>query len=75
MKDGIRLVIAGLVVGIATAAASTRALASLLYSVQTGDRPTFIAISAIVAVVAMAASYLPARRAVRIDPVDALRAD
>ncbi len=75
VKDGIRLVIAGLVVGIATAAASTRALASLLYSVQTGDRPTFIAISAIVAVVAMAASYLPARRAVRIDPVDALRAD
>jgi putative ABC transport system permease protein len=75
ISDGVRLSAVGLVVGIATAAATTRALSSLLYSVGTGDPMTFVAIAALVGVVALAASYLPARRATSVDPVNALRAD
>jgi predicted permease len=75
IRDGMRLVAAGLVIGVATAAAATRALTSLLYAVQAGDPATFGAIGLTVAVIAFVASCVPARRAVRIDPVDALRAD
>ena len=73
--DGVRLALVGLVVGIGTAVLATRTLASLLYSVSAGDPLTFAVIAALVAVVALAASYLPARRATRVDPVDALRAE
>lgn len=75
VEDGVRLVITGLVIGAMTAAGSTRALTSLLYSVKATDLTTFVTIAVVVAIAALAASYLPARRAVRIDPVDALRAD
>jgi putative ABC transport system permease protein len=73
--DGVRLVVVGLVIGVATSAASTRTLASLLYAVSPGDPATFVAIAVMVTAIALAASYVPARRAVRIDPADALRAD
>ncbi|HEY4306034.1 MAG TPA: ABC transporter permease [Gemmatimonadaceae bacterium] len=75
LQDGLRLLAIGLVVGLATALASTRALASLLYAVHTSDPATFVAIGGIVAGVAVIASYVPARRAARIDPIDALRTD
>jgi predicted lysophospholipase L1 biosynthesis ABC-type transport system permease subunit len=74
-SDGVRLVTAGLVLGLWTAIAATRALSSLLYSVGTGDPATFAATATIVVLVALAASYIPARRAMRIDPIDALRAE
>jgi len=54
---------------------ATRALSSLLYSVRSSDPATFIVTGVVVAIIALAASYLPARRAIRIDPIDALRAD
>jgi ABC-type antimicrobial peptide transport system permease subunit len=73
--DGVRLAMLGLVIGIGTAIATTRTLSSLLYAVTASDPATFAVIAALVAAVAVAASYLPARRAVRVDPVDALRAD
>jgi putative ABC transport system permease protein len=75
LSDGVRLGSVGLVVGLGTAIAATRTLSSLLYSVSAGDPITFVATGAIVAIVALAASYIPARRAMRIDPVEALRAD
>jgi hypothetical protein len=75
LGDGVRLALAGLVIGLAGAAATTRALTSLLYSVTPSDPATFILIGGAVALIALFASYIPARRAVRIDPVDALRAD
>jgi putative ABC transport system permease protein len=73
--DGARLALVGLVVGIGTALGATRILSSLLYAVSAGDPVTFAVIAALVATVALAASYVPARRAMRVDPVDALRAD
>jgi ABC-type antimicrobial peptide transport system permease subunit len=75
LGDGVRLALAGLVIGLAAATATTRALTSLLYSVTPSDPLTFVLIGGAVAVIALLASYIPARRAVRIDPVDALRAD
>jgi hypothetical protein len=75
LGDGLKLALAGLVIGLAAAAATTRGLTSLLYSVTPNDSLTFILIGGAVSVIAVVASYIPARRAVRIDPVDALRAD
>jgi predicted permease len=75
VSDGVRLATLGLIVGLGTALVATRSLASLLYSVKSGDPSTFVATSVVVLAVALAASYLPARRAIRIDPIDALRAE
>jgi ABC-type lipoprotein release transport system permease subunit len=75
LADGVRLAVAGLAAGALIAAAATRALSSLLYGVESTDPPTFAAIALLVAAVTLAASWLPARRAVRVDPVDALRAE
>ncbi len=75
LGDGVKLAVAGLVIGLAAAIATTRTLTSLLYAVTPGDPLTFILIAVAVALIALLASYIPARRAVRIDPVDALRAD
>ncbi len=75
IRDGVWLVGVGLVIGVATAMVSTRALVSLLYDVRARDPVTFAGIAAAVGVVALAASYVPARRAVRIDPVEALRGE
>ena len=75
LADGLRLAVAGLAAGALIAAAATRALSSLLYGVEPTDLPTFAAIALLVAAITLAASWIPARRAVRVDPVDALRAE
>jgi len=75
LGDGARRTLAGVLLGTAGAVAGTRALAGLLYGVTVGDPITFAGVVLLVAAVALLASYLPARRAVRIDPVEALRAD
>ncbi|HYC52578.1 MAG TPA: ABC transporter permease [Gemmatimonadaceae bacterium] len=72
---GLRLTAVGLVVGLLGAFASTRVLTSLLYGVSPVDPVSFVAIALLVAAIALLASYLPARRAVRIDPIAALRAE
>ena len=73
MKQGLALAGAGLALGFAGAIAATRLLASFLFEVKTGDPLTYLGVAALLAVVAIAASYLPARRATQIDPLDALR--
>jgi len=75
LGGGLRLAALGVAVGAATAAATTRVLASMLYAVSPADPATFAAITALVASIALLASYVPARRALRVDPTETLRAD
>jgi putative ABC transport system permease protein len=70
---GVRLTGMGLALGLTGALAATRALSSLLYGVGSADAVTFTAVSLVLMIVALFASYLPARRAMRVDPIVALR--
>jgi len=73
ISHGGRLVAAGLILGLAGAWAATRLLKTLLYGVTATDPLTFAAVALLLLAVAMLASYIPARRASRIDPMVALR--
>jgi putative ABC transport system permease protein len=73
LGQGLKLIIIGIAIGLAAALVATRLLASLLFHVSTHDPFIFIAISIILAIVALFASYVPARRATRVDPLRALR--
>jgi len=75
LGSGLRLAGAGVALGVVGALAATRLLASQLYGVGPGDPATFAVIAAVLALVALAASYVPARRAARVDPIVALRSD
>jgi predicted permease len=72
---GVKLAALGVAIGVIAAFATTRLLSSLLYGVSPADPASFVGIAALVVGIALAASYIPARRAVRIDPMEALRAD
>ena len=71
--QGLRLALMGLGIGLAGSLVLTRVLASLLFGVGTADLPTFGAVALMVGFVAVAAAFIPARRASRIDPMVALR--
>jgi putative ABC transport system permease protein len=71
--QGIKLALIGVAIGIAGALVLTRFLSSLLYGVTPTDALTFVAVSLILIAVALAACYIPARRASRVDPMVALR--
>ncbi len=73
LRQGMALVAVGLVLGIAGSLALTRLMASLLYGVGATDPFTFIAVPVVLLLVTLLASYLPAQRAARLDPVTALR--
>jgi len=75
MRQGLALTGAGLVLGILAALALTRLLKALLYETSPLDPATYIAAPAILMLVALLAAFLPTRRAIRVDPVDALRQD
>ena len=72
---GLLVTCAGLAIGLAAAFAGTRVLSTLLYGVRPHDLVTLIGVSLAVTAVALAACYLPARRAMRVDPLTALRHD
>jgi putative ABC transport system permease protein len=70
-----RLVVIGAVIGVVGALMSSRAIGTLLYGVQPADPWTFAAIVVVIATTALVASYLPARRAAKVDPLVAIRYD
>jgi ABC-type antimicrobial peptide transport system permease subunit len=71
--SGLQLAVVGIAVGILVALGATRSLTTLLYQVAPNDPLTFVAVPILFVAVAMAACYLPARRATRVDPIVALR--
>jgi putative ABC transport system permease protein len=72
---GVRLVLAGLALGLLASVLLTRLMSRLLYNVSVTDPLTFAAVVFLLGLVALAASYLPARRASRLDPIAALRCE
>jgi ABC-type antimicrobial peptide transport system permease subunit len=71
--QGMKLVIIGIVIGLAGALAATRAVSSLLFGVGANDPVTFAGVAVLLAAVALLACWIPARRAAKIDPLTALR--
>ena len=72
---GMAPVLAGIAVGAAAAILSTRLLASMLFAIEPNDPPTFIAITILLGLVAFVGCAIPARRAIQIDPMKALRTE
>ena len=75
LSQGARLTVVGVGVGAAAALALSRVVASLLYGVKPSDPVTFLAVPASLSAVALLASYAPARRAMNVDPLVAMRAE
>jgi putative ABC transport system permease protein len=73
LNEGSQLAIAGIVLGLAGAAAVTRVLQNLLFGVQPHDPLTFAAVTILLMSIALLACYIPARRAMQVDPMVALR--
>jgi predicted permease len=73
LRDGVALTALGIVVGVIGALGLTRAVRGLLYGVRAADPLTFAAVASLLILVAIAACYIPARRAMRVDPIVALR--
>jgi putative ABC transport system permease protein len=73
LREGMVLTTTGIGIGMAGAWGLTRVLRSVLFEIEPTDPPTFLGVAAALAVVTLAACYLPARRAVKVDPILALR--
>jgi putative ABC transport system permease protein len=73
LSQGLALALAGAVVGLAGALIVSHLMAGLLYGVSPSDPLTFIGLTVVLLIVALAACYFPARRAMRVDPIVALR--
>jgi putative ABC transport system permease protein len=75
VREGLALAGLGVILGVALALPLTRVLRTLLFGVTGTDPMTFMVVSLLLAVAALAACYVPASRALRVDPVQALRID
>jgi putative ABC transport system permease protein len=75
LSQGMGLALAGVAIGVAAAFALTSAVKSFLFGVTPNDPATFLGVAAVLALAALAACYLPARRAAQVDPLRALRTE
>ena len=75
LRQGVGLALGGIAIGMGGAVAATRTLVSLTRGVEPNDPAPFVAVALLLLIVAVGASCLPARRAARVDPMSALRAD
>jgi putative ABC transport system permease protein len=75
VREGLVLALAGIGIGLVGAFAAARALSKFLFNVTPGDPATFISVSMLLLLVALLASYVPSRRALRVDPIAALRSE
>ena len=75
VREGFKLAGFGVGIGIVAALVSTRYLASLLYGIKPTDLPTFATVALLLFGVALLASYIPARRAAKVDPMAAMRCE
>jgi ABC-type antimicrobial peptide transport system permease subunit len=75
LKEAARLIAIGLAVGLVCSIAAAILMRGLLFGVRSWDVPTLAAVAAVLAVSALLASYIPARRAASLDPVETLRAE
>ncbi|HEX3119582.1 MAG TPA: FtsX-like permease family protein, partial [Candidatus Acidoferrum sp.] len=73
LRESLQLILFGVVIGVAAALGLTRMLASMLYGVSSTDPLIFLSVTALLVVIALAACLIPARRAMHIDPMVALR--
>jgi ABC-type antimicrobial peptide transport system permease subunit len=75
LKNGMTLVVAGVAIGVAGALALTRFLTTMLFGVTATDTTTFLSVSVVLAAVALIACLIPARRATKVNPLEALRCE
>jgi ABC-type antimicrobial peptide transport system permease subunit len=75
VRSGLMLASVGILAGVVASSALMRLMSSLLFGVAAVDIPSYVAASLILLVAALLASYLPSRRALRVDPAEALRAE
>jgi putative ABC transport system permease protein len=75
LREGVTIATAGIIIGVPAAYATSRTFAALLFGVAPTDTPTYVAAAMALLLIALAASYVPARRAARVDPMVALRAE
>jgi len=75
MKEGIKLTLLGIVLGLVGAVALTRLMVSILFEVKPSDPGTLIGVALLLAAAALLACYIPARRALSIQPITALRCE
>jgi putative ABC transport system permease protein len=73
LSQGAKLTLFGIIIGVAASLGLTKLMARMLYGVSASDAFTFISVAMLLSFVALAACYIPTRRAMRVDPMVALR--